>query len=68
LRHGLSFRQAAQRIGIGYGYLSDLEHSKRCPSVSVARALIEGLDLDAELAARLLDQAVPVSGRDWTPR
>jgi transcriptional regulator with XRE-family HTH domain len=65
-RLGLSFRDAAQRAGIGYGYLCELEHCNRCPSVDVARALIEALGLDADLARRLLEEARPDTGRNFT--
>lgn len=61
---GLSFRDAARRVGIGYGYLSELEHSHRCPSVTVAHALITALRLDEDLARQLLQEARPDAGRD----
>lgn len=64
LRLGLSYRAAAQRAGLQHGYLCELEHSNRCPSVTVARVLIDALRLDAAVAARLLQEARPDAGRD----
>jgi hypothetical protein len=39
-----------------------LENDKRCPSVAVARVLIDELRLDDELAERLVSEAQPDTG------
>jgi transcriptional regulator with XRE-family HTH domain len=62
---GLSFREAAERTGVSSGHLCWLEQSKRCPSVAVAHALIEGLWLEPDVARRLLDEARPDVGRNF---
>jgi hypothetical protein len=54
IRRRLGLREAARRAGIWHGYLSMLEHSRRCPSTLVAEAPIETLELDKDQAARLL--------------
>jgi transcriptional regulator with XRE-family HTH domain len=61
---GLGVRAAARRCGVSPGYYSLLESGQRCPSVSVARALADGLHLEA--AARDVVEAagLPNAGRD----
>jgi transcriptional regulator with XRE-family HTH domain len=64
-RLGLSFREASERAGVSTGFLWNLEHGKRCPSIDMARCLIAAFDLDAVAAARLLDEARPDVGRSF---
>jgi transcriptional regulator with XRE-family HTH domain len=64
----LSFRAAAERVGILPGYLCLIEQGKRCPSVAVAEDLIAGLRLDPELAEQLRAVAVPDKGRSGSGR
>jgi hypothetical protein len=54
---------AADRLGIARGYLTMLEQGKRCPSLAVARVLIDGLKLDAALSNALLNVARSGAGR-----
>lgn len=61
---GLSGREAARRIGVGPGYLRNLEAGTRCPSVSVAESIAEALRLDAAARAVILAGAVSDAGRD----
>lgn len=62
---GLSFRAAARRAGVSAGYLCQLEHGSRCPSVAVADALVDALRLDGATADRLFCEARPDAGRSW---
>ncbi len=64
---GWSYRQAARRLGVSAGHLHHLDHGHRLPSATVARALIDGYRLTADVAAALLAQAVPDAGRDSPP-
>ena len=61
---GLSYRRAAQRIGIDPGYLAHLASGRRVPSIAVARSLIEHLPLGSHEAARLQAVALPGVGKD----
>jgi transcriptional regulator with XRE-family HTH domain len=63
LARGLGQREAARRAGISQGYIWLLEHGERCPSVEVAAALADALELGPELAGRLLDVARRDAGR-----
>src|SRR5436190_18069526 len=63
LRLGLSLRRAERRTGVSFGYLYLLEQGPREPSREMAIALIDGLKLDAELAARLWEEARLDAGR-----
>jgi hypothetical protein len=58
-------RQAAHSLDISHGYLSELEHGRRCPSLVVACVLVERLALDPGVGARLLAVARPNAGRSW---
>lgn len=63
----LGVRAAARRCGISPGYYSLLESGQRRPSVSVARALADGLRLE-DAARRVVEGAgLPGAGRD-SPR
>jgi transcriptional regulator with XRE-family HTH domain len=68
LRLGLSLRGAAALTSVSAGHLSKLEHGQRCPSADVAQALIDGLQLDSDLAARLLAEARYDAGRNGARR
>lgn len=63
LSQGLGLRQLERRAKISRGYLSDLEHGNRCPSVELARVLIETLDLGPDAMDQLLRVARPNVGR-----
>lgn len=65
-RVGLTFREAAARIGISYGYLAELCQGRRCPSRGVAAAIIAVLPMTREAAEELM--AVAVERRDWQQR
>lgn len=65
MRRGWSFRRAAGRAGIAFGYLHMLEAGKRCPSVLVAYSLARALELDDEDRATLMAHAVNDAGRCW---
>ena len=65
-RLGLSYRQAAARVGAAVGIVCQLEQGKRSPSVAMAVALIAGLKLDDRAAGRLMDEAQRDVGRSWT--
>jgi hypothetical protein len=58
-----SLRQAGRQIGIDWTYLRMLEPAQRCPSRSVAAALIEALELPPDIALWLRELAVPNAGR-----
>jgi transcriptional regulator with XRE-family HTH domain len=60
---GWSLRQAGRQIGIDWTYLRMLERGERCPSRSVAAALIEALELPPDIALWLRELAVPNAGR-----
>ncbi len=62
---GLSYRMAAGRTGVDAGTICKLEHCQRAPSVEVARALVDGLRLEGDVAAGLMAEAVPDAGRSW---
>ncbi len=64
MRPGWRRKEAARILGIAPTYLFNLEAGLRCPSVTVARHLAEGLRLtDAEHAV-LLAAAVDDAGAD----
>ena len=67
-RRGWSYRRAAERTGLGPGYLHALEHAQRCPSTAVAEVLVAGLGLDAAEAAALRAATVAGVGRDRPSR
>lgn len=46
--HNLSQTELARRLGISKAYLSELEHSKKEPSVKVLKALAEELNVPME--------------------
>jgi len=64
-RQGLSLRALEARTGISFGYLGMLERGQRAPSVEVAQALVAGLRMAPDAAARLMAEAVPDAGRSW---
>lgn len=64
MRHGWSRREAARILGLSSSYLFDLECGRRCPSVTIARQMAEGLGLDAVARAVLFASAVADAGRD----
>ena len=61
-RAGLTFRQAAPRIGISAGYLCELTKGRRCPSTWVAEDIIAELPMTAGAAEELRIVAVE---RKW---
>ena len=61
-RAGLSSRRAAARAGISRGHLLDSESGRRCPSVVVADALADALELTDAERADLAAAAVPDAG------
>jgi transcriptional regulator with XRE-family HTH domain len=63
-RTGLSLRGAAEKAGISFGYLCQLEHGQRCPSLSVAYDLVSAFRIDAAVAGRLFAEAQRDKGRD----
>jgi transcriptional regulator with XRE-family HTH domain len=65
LARGWSYRVAADRIGISFGFLAELERGNRCPSESVAWLLVDRLGLSGGAAAAVCAAAVPDAGRDW---
>lgn len=60
----LSYRAAADRIGISHSYLHGLAHGTRCPSKTVARDLITALPFGTQDVAALLAEAAEGHGRD----
>ena len=56
-RTGMTFRQAAAKIGTDVGHLHRITRGTRCPSPDVARRLIAVLDLDSATATRLREVA-----------
>jgi DNA-binding XRE family transcriptional regulator len=66
-RAGLSLRQLAPRVGLLHGSLCLVEQGKRCPSLVVARDLVEVLELEPVLATRLLAAARPDVGHSRAP-
>jgi len=62
-RAGLQMRDAARQAGISAGYLADLEHGRRCPSVAVAAELYRVLALTPEETQFLASTAVAGRGR-----
>lgn len=63
LRASLQIRDAARRAGISPGYLADIEHGRRCPSVAIAAELYRVLALTADEVALLASVAVAGRGR-----
>lgn len=63
VRAGLQMRDAARRAGISPGYLADLEHGRRCPSVAVAAELYRVLALTPDEIQTLASAAVAGRGR-----
>ena len=61
---GLSLREAARRCGVSHGYLSLLEAGQRSPSRSVARNLVDCLDLDVTARAVIEGAALSDAGYD----
>lgn len=62
-RVGLQMRDAARQMGISPGYLADLEHGRRCPSVAVAVELHRVLMLTEEETRMLAASSVAGRGR-----
>jgi cyanate lyase len=60
---GLTYEQFGSLCGIDGSYWRRLTIGERCPSVPVARQIIDVLDLDPEAADRLLGEAVVGRGR-----
>jgi DNA-binding XRE family transcriptional regulator len=61
--HWLTQAEAARSAQVDRSYLSRLERGTRCPSLVVARALIEALNLEPAVANRLLEIARTDAGR-----
>ncbi len=59
LEQDIGLREAACKIGIDPGYLSRLERGHRAPRIGVAQQIIWSLDLDDDLADRLLAEVAP---------
>jgi cyanate lyase len=57
-RSGMSYRAAARRLRIDWGYWRRLTRGERCPSVEVAQRIIAALELDDDTAQWLLTEAV----------
>ena len=53
---GLGLREAARQAGISAGYLTDLEHGRRLPSIELLQRLAEQYGL---VAVDLLDGIAP---------
>jgi len=64
---GWSYREAGRRTGVAFGYIHDLEHRRRGPSVVVARELAIGYGLSVREADWLESASVIGHGRDWRP-
>lgn len=64
-RAGLTFREAARRIGISAGYLCELTKGRRCPSTGVAEDIVAVLPMTAGAAEELRRVAVE---RKWPRR
>lgn len=64
VRAGLGLREAARSIGISSGYLADLEHGDRCPSVTVGKLLFQVLCLTDDEGRVLAASVVADRGRD----
>lgn len=64
MRRGWRRREAARILGLAPSYLFNLEAGLRCPSVTVARRLAEGLGLDGPERAQLFGCAVSDAGAD----
>jgi cyanate lyase len=58
LRSGRSWRDLARASGVSHPHLVLISQGSRVPSREVARRIIAVLDLDDDLAAELLDEAV----------
>jgi len=67
---GSRLREAARRLELSPGYLSELERGLKAPSVEVAGVIVRGLRLKPELGTRLLVAALPDVGRSspWRMR
>ena len=57
-RAGLTFREAAQQIGISAGYLCELTKGRRCPSREVTESIILVFPMSAGAAEKLRSVAV----------
>ncbi|TKA13189.1 helix-turn-helix domain-containing protein [Actinacidiphila oryziradicis] len=68
MRRGWRMREAARLLELSPSYLFDLEAGRRCPSVTVARQLADGLGLDETERAQLLAATVDDAGRDHPAR
>jgi transcriptional regulator with XRE-family HTH domain len=68
MRHGWPRREAARLLEVSPSYLFDLEAGRRCPSVTVAGQLADGLGLDETERAQLLAATVDDAGRDHPVR
>lgn len=66
-RLGETLREAAAWVGISPGFLCDLEHAKRAPSIAVAVGLAFGLGLFPDEVEELLEHA-QLAGRSWSGR
>src|SRR4051812_39537293 len=62
-RQGLSVRQWGAEIALSQGQVGCIEGGQAAPSVAVARSLIYALALPADIAAALMQHAVPGVGR-----
>ncbi|MFF4823124.1 helix-turn-helix domain-containing protein [Streptomyces sp. NPDC001312] len=65
---GLSQGDVAAAVGVRPDYVSKLERGLRCPSVSVASALVRMLHPSGQVAEALAVAAVPDAGRDHPAR
>lgn len=61
---GLGVREAARSVGIDAGHMSRLESEERSPSLTVARRLVEVLNLSGTAQRVVLGAAVRDAGRD----
>ena len=68
LRCGWRRKEAARILGVSPSYLFNLEAGRRCPSVTVARRLADGLALSESERALLLAAAVDDAGADHPVR
>lgn len=62
-RRGVGQREAGRLAGLSQGYLSHLEHGTRTPSMAVAEALADVLDLTRAERQQLYAAAVTDAGR-----
>lgn len=63
LEAGLSVREAARRAGISPGFLWDLEHARRAPSLGTVVSLLRTLDFTDSQMEALCMSAVLDAGR-----